>query len=143
MLSIGLLGLASLQAWGLRATGNATYRSQATLLAQDMIERIRGNLPGVTEGAYRFTAIDCDVLVNRCMGVGVCTPDQVATADYFGVMCGAGADGGVRGGLPNGSMTVECNPGALCTINLTWRELADQGSDGEARESSLRLDFKP
>ena len=43
ILSIGLLGLASLQASGLRYSGNSALRTQALILTQDMIERIRAN----------------------------------------------------------------------------------------------------
>ena len=43
VLSVGLLGLASLQTRGLAAGHNAYLRSQAVLLARDMAERIRAN----------------------------------------------------------------------------------------------------
>lgn len=43
VLAIGLLGLASLQVWGLTGNHNAYLRTQATMLAQDITERIRAN----------------------------------------------------------------------------------------------------
>jgi type IV pilus assembly protein PilV len=45
VLSIGLLGLAGLQASGLRAGQSSIHRSQAAQLAYDIVERIRVNVP--------------------------------------------------------------------------------------------------
>jgi type IV pilus assembly protein PilV len=46
VLSIGLLGLAGLQANSLRTSQSALYRSQAAAYAEDMAERMRANLGG-------------------------------------------------------------------------------------------------
>ncbi|HPE00801.1 MAG: hypothetical protein RLZ55_1007 [Actinomycetota bacterium] len=46
VLSIGLLGLAGLQANSLRTSQSALYRSQAATFAEDMAERMRANLGG-------------------------------------------------------------------------------------------------
>lgn len=46
VLSIGLLGLAGLQATSLRTSQSALYRSQAATFAEDMAERMRANLGG-------------------------------------------------------------------------------------------------
>jgi len=43
VLAIGLLGLAALQAQGLRFNGEAFVRTQATVLAGDLIDRIRAD----------------------------------------------------------------------------------------------------
>jgi len=47
VLSIGLLGLASLQTQGLRGTHEALLRTQATTLAVDMMERLQADKLGV------------------------------------------------------------------------------------------------
>lgn len=52
VLSFGLLGLAGLQADGLRSNNDAYMKSQATLLAYDMMDRMRANLQGVENGLY-------------------------------------------------------------------------------------------
>lgn len=147
LLSIGLLGLASLQAWGLRATGNATYRSQATMLANEMIERVRANQTGA--GQYNFTSGSCNA-VQRCFGPSVeCSSEQMAAADFFAVTCGNGlGDGaGMDDALPGGTMNVSCGgAGASCSVTVGWRELADadpNNTNGAARDSALRLVFVP
>jgi type IV pilus assembly protein PilV len=44
IISLGLLGMAGLQASSLRGSQGAAYRSQAAQFAADMAERMRGNL---------------------------------------------------------------------------------------------------
>lgn len=50
--SIGLIGLASLQTIALRNNNESYMRSQATLLTQDIADRMRANLAGVSDGSY-------------------------------------------------------------------------------------------
>jgi len=52
VLAFGLLGLAGLQADGLRNNTSAYLRSQATLMAYDMMDRMRANMLGVESGDY-------------------------------------------------------------------------------------------
>jgi len=66
VLSIGLLGLAGLQASGLRVGQSSIHRSQAAQLAYDMVERIRANLRNAEdyEIALGDTAPSCDSVPN-------------------------------------------------------------------------------
>ena len=50
VLSIGLLGIASLQLSSLRWNHSARFRSQATLLAYDIVDRMRANQVSATAG---------------------------------------------------------------------------------------------
>ena len=52
VLSVGLLGLAGLQAASLKANAGAYERSQASVLAQDMLDRMQSNFVGVQTGRY-------------------------------------------------------------------------------------------
>jgi type IV pilus assembly protein PilV len=52
VLAFGLLGLAGLQADGLRNNTSAYMRSQATLMAYDMLDRMRANMQAVESGDY-------------------------------------------------------------------------------------------
>jgi len=54
VLSIGLLGLAGLQAAGLRNNQSAYLRSQATILAYDVADRMRANHVAADAGAYNI-----------------------------------------------------------------------------------------
>lgn len=48
VLSIGLLGLAGLQASGMRVGQSSIHRSQAAQLAYDMVDRLRVNFPNAS-----------------------------------------------------------------------------------------------
>jgi type IV pilus assembly protein PilV len=52
VLSIGLLGLAMLQLESLKHNTDAYYRTQATLLAYDIIDRMRANANAARNGSY-------------------------------------------------------------------------------------------
>jgi len=67
LLSIGLLGLAGLQASGMRVGQSSVQRSQAAQLAHDMIERMRANAVNAT--AYRIALGDG---APDCSGVATC-----------------------------------------------------------------------
>ncbi len=76
VLAIGLLGLAGIQAIGLRNNQSAYHRSQATQLAYDMADRMRVNRVALTNGNYdngATSANDCEA--------NSCTPAQMAGYD--------------------------------------------------------------
>lgn len=52
VLSIGLLGLAALQLQSLKHNTDAYFRTQATMLAYDIIDRMRANVDGAMAGYY-------------------------------------------------------------------------------------------
>ncbi len=52
VLSIGLLGVAALQLTSLRSNHSSSLRSQATLLAYDIVDRMRANQTAATAGSY-------------------------------------------------------------------------------------------
>lgn len=60
VLSIGLLGLAGLQATGLQANHSAYLRTQAAFLAYDILDIMRANREGARSGDYN-TAMDVNL----------------------------------------------------------------------------------
>jgi type IV pilus assembly protein PilV len=63
VLSVGLLGLAALQASALKLAHQADIRSQATFLAYEMADRMRANREEALADAYAlpdFAAVECD-----------------------------------------------------------------------------------
>ncbi|MFL0810775.1 MAG: type IV pilus modification protein PilV [Agarilytica sp.] len=76
-LSIGLLGLATMQAKTLQLNQSAYQRTQATMLAKDVIDRIRANGSNVgdyvTDYSYSGSAIDCSS--------SSCNSNQMALSD--------------------------------------------------------------
>jgi len=159
VVSIGLLGLAGLQISGLRANVSSEARSKATLLASDIIERMRANPLGVAANNYSALAVsklangNCSVPTparicsntNTTAAVN-CTASQMATFDEWVWGCGltpaAGAQrGGVINLLPNGSASVTCNdngtvpgdpcsPGSTHTVTISWDENSPNATTG-------------
>ena len=76
VLSIGLLGLSGMQATGLRSNHSAFLRSQATVVTNDILDRMRANRDSAVAGDY-------DVLYGvtpataSCSGTG-CSATDVA-----------------------------------------------------------------
>lgn len=113
VISVGMIGIASLYGQGLRASSTALFRTQAVNLASDMADRIRMNRQGGV--AYGGAAAN-----NNCTvaGAATCTPAQMAAHDLF--------EWNTRIGqiLPTGSGTVTVigtNPPTY-RINIEWTE---------------------
>lgn len=80
VLSIGLIGLAGLQLIGVQNGRDAYNRTQAVMLAYDIIDRMRANLQGVTDGNYHLQS---GTKQDACRTAGGCTTLQMAQDDVF------------------------------------------------------------
>ena len=116
VLSIGLLGIAALQAHGMGTGRSAQYLGRAVYLTRDMTERIRSNPLGLD--AYAGSGAD-----NGCSsagGVGTdCTPGEMAAHDLFLW------EEDVRSGLPNGEARIEVNSAVVppnYRLSVGWDE---------------------
>lgn len=80
IMALGLLGMANLQANGVRQNGSSLLRTLAAQQAYDMADRIRANPAGVTLGSYNNlsgTGTNPDCQANTC------TPAQLANYDKY------------------------------------------------------------
>ena len=85
VLSVGLLSLAGLQVIGLR-TGHSSYlRTQATIQSYDIIDRMRANEFGVTNGDYNQpTQVgSAGTEDTNCEAVNGCSTASMAAHDLF------------------------------------------------------------
>ncbi len=113
ILSVGLLGLAAMQAGTLKMNHGAYQRTQATLLAYDMLDRMRANRTAALAGFY-----DLD------MGDDAPTPGDLATTDveewlndYVSVL------------LTDGDGEISCDAVTnVCTVEVQWDEARMGGS---------------
>jgi type IV pilus assembly protein PilV len=80
VLSIGLVGVAGLQAVSLKNNQSAFMRSQASALAYDLADRMRANVPGANAGMYDPTA---KAATASCKTATGCTTQQMAQNDLF------------------------------------------------------------
>lgn len=132
VLSVGLLGLAALQATGLRYNHSAYLRSQAVVQVYDMADRMRANLPGVQAGAYsNLSGIPTSYTSGSINCVGNSSSNNCVAADMAQFDLGQWntANGGL---LPGGAGKVgiaagggaDCaNANAVCTITVSWNEI--------------------
>ncbi len=82
VLSIGVLGLGVLQLTAMQNTQGGYLRSQATILAYDIIDSMRADIPAVTNGDYRITFGAATPAAVDCYGLAAnCTTGQIATSD--------------------------------------------------------------
>jgi type IV pilus assembly protein PilV len=80
ILSGGMLGMASVQTVSLRNNQTAYYRTQATSLSLDMVERMRANIRAVETGDYDDIAGGATA---SCFTVAGCTSTQMANQDIL------------------------------------------------------------
>ncbi len=132
VLSVGLLGLASLQAQALRYNHNAYLRSVATQQAYDIADRVRANAVGLQNGAY--DSITSDPGDPGCISSG-CTPGQVAQFDAYEWYTTLATL------LPGGTGSVTgAGPNSLFTVSVSWNEIETETG---ARTVTLVTDFRP
>jgi type IV pilus assembly protein PilV len=129
ILAIGLLGLAGLQARGMKENHNAYLRAQATLMAQDMADRMRANAAGVVAGNYNSPT---STEVAACLTSSGCTSAQMATNDFYEWTNKATGRMSVAD-LPNGK-------GAVC-IDSTPNDgtFASQACDGTGNAYVVKI----
>jgi type IV pilus assembly protein PilV len=136
ILSVGLLGIAGLQATSKRTSYEALQRTTATMLARDISERMRTNPDQLASynGTVDTTTItppsDClyDAVSNSTPD---CTPAQLATYDLYEwqqAILGASEKqtGSNTGGLvlPTGCITVATGcTSCEVTVAIAWRGL--------------------
>lgn len=121
VLSLGMLGIASLYTQALGAGRATQYRSQATNLMADIADRIRVNRLG--QAAYAGAAAD-----NGCDGAADCTPAEMAAHDLFLW------NQQVESLLPSGEWNIDLDPSTLpptYTIQLSWEEVGEGRIEAE------------
>ena len=166
ILSIGLLGMAGIQIKGLRGTTSSTLRSEATIMANDIAERIHANTGGVfVQNAAQNTHysdvdttvnIDCNNPPTLCTAspnnaqVQACASsggaNSMAASDIFEFACGLSGNGGVNKLLPSGSATITCNTagcpfGSELTVNINWAEV--DPTNGNPVNQTVTMVFVP
>lgn len=131
VLAIGLLGLAALQNMGLRLNSQSYERTQATILIDDMIDRMRANPAGVKAGNYNAlvptltstppaAAQNCEATV--CSSAGA-----VASYDVNRWITAIAGTGTQRAALAGGTGRITAAaPGptgaVLFNISVGWQE---------------------
>ena len=117
ILAIGVLGLTALQSTGLQNNRTAYMRTQATVLAYDIIDRMRANSAQANTGSYI-------VALGAASGTACtasCTPAQIATTDLIDWK------GDLALQLPQGDGVITALAGTTngYTVQVQWANLQD------------------
>lgn len=81
VLSVGLLGLAGLQTFGMKYNQQSYQRTQAIYQAYDIIDRIRANPAGKTAGNYDTVAAGSIPTITTDCTTALCSTAALATYD--------------------------------------------------------------
>lgn len=105
IMAVGLLGLAALQSRSLQYNHAAALRSQANVLASDIIDRMRINQVVALAGGY-------DTAYGQAQSTGS-TLVAKDLSEWKTLLANA---------LPSGDGAVTCATNTTCTISIRWRE---------------------
>jgi type IV pilus assembly protein PilV len=117
LLSVALLGTAKLTSASLKSTNTSYYRSQATMLADDIMDRMRANIAEARDQQYE---VDFGPVIAAASGT-VANYDCTEWTDL------------VAATLPAGRSTVDVDPNGVATIVIEW----DNGDNSFTTTSRL------
>ena len=150
VLTLGILGMAGLQGYSITGSYNAHLRTQATALAQDIIDRMRVNRLQAVSDAYDTSFAAAPDSGSNCFGLSAtCSPELLANFDVREWKCNLGryeSDSVCNSfvsqiNLPqgDGEITTEpddARPGqVLVTVTVRWSEV--DGAVGDTHQVIL------
>lgn len=134
VLSIGFLAAAQMQVQGLRYNQSAYFESQAYFMMSNMIERMRANPDGVSDGNYTNKTTTASATNPNCI-TKACTPAEQAEQDLYAWSAnlynleGSGHFIPALGSSDSTAASASITPGASGSfiITINWSEL--EGND--------------
>ena len=123
VLSIGLIGVASLQLNALQANQSSFHRSQAVNLTYDIMDRLRAN-HAVATGGNNYVTNGFTAIGNCNMNFQNVANNSVAVNDINGWT------NALRCNLPQGHGSIIRGPNNLYTITVQWSNV-HFGDDGD------------
>ena len=126
VIAAALLGTAALQAYALKVSQGGQFRTQAVILAADLVERVAANTSAAAAGNYEATlpltssATDCSA--------SACTAQQMARYDL------ARFQERMQAALPDAAATVtRTGTGPwIYTVQITWKERSFKRKDSSS-----------
>lgn len=115
ILSVGLLGIAALQLVSLKTNHGAYQRSQATILAYDMMDRLRANRVIAMAEGYDIA-------------MAAATPAAPANSPIQIIDLNDWLSNYVSVLLPAGDGSIDCTTAGLCIIIVQWDESRGGGN---------------
>ncbi len=140
VMAVGLLGLANLQFRSLRANQDAYHTSQAAFLAEEILERMRGNPDQALAGRYDLAYGAAGPAPVNCTGSSqTCSPDQLRAYDLSDWITS------VAQRLPSGAAAISTTPGpganARVAIRIRWENRLQWAGSTIGEESTTEFRF--
>lgn len=133
VLAVGLLGMASLMMTSLQSSQSAYLRSQASLLAQDLVERMRANRDqAVKHDNYELAASASATTNPGCSSSG-CSPSAQAQQDLHDWRAA------LEAGIPGATASVDRANNNEYTITIAWEENASEDADNDPDTPRTRV----
>lgn len=132
ILAIGLLGLAGLLFEGMRNNQGAYLRTQASILAYDMADRMRANADQAVNYPD-FTTLGASTALPACASANTgCTPSDQVTLDLAEWTRQIQSVGTGMTMVPGGVGTIAFDAASnVFTITVQWQEASRAGDAGE------------
>ncbi|HEY1090177.1 type IV pilus modification protein PilV [Hydrogenophaga sp. YM1] len=127
VLSLGLLGMAGLQANALKANQSSYGRSQAVMLSYYMLDVLRADRVGAIALNYNMPS--------------TCSPDAVATADLSGNSRKHWLQSmrNTLGDTDDTCGAISCDAAGVCTVTIVWDDSRAGGLGNQTFTTSSRL----
>lgn len=143
---VGLLGISGLQLQGMKVVTESAARTQAALLAQGQIDRMRVNVAGAD--SYEDTSCDSQGCVKD--GAGITLPSTCSTAICnFAEIAAMDLDHwnqalvDAKSLLSSAAAAISKDANDVWTIRLFWNDARIYGEDAVNRYSAANLDCDP
>lgn len=137
ILAIGLLGLAGMQAIGLKNNSSAYQRSQATQMAYDIADRMRANIAAIGNYRTSVTAPSTATIKTGCTTTAGCSATDMAENDLYEwnlALTNSTAT------LPMVDATITA-ASEIYTISITWDD--DRSGILDANDPDFTMSFLP
>jgi|688.fasta_scaffold306027_1 type IV pilus assembly protein PilV len=116
VLSLGLLGVAAMQAAALRNNHSAAERSMGAMLSHSIIESMRSNRAAALSGAYNLALPESGCVITS--GGSLAQNDLRA---WLQAMVLRDTEAGVRGVMSSSACGgISCSNAGLCQIRIRW-----------------------
>lgn len=125
ILATGILGMMALQTTSLQTNQSSYYRTQAIILAYDIIDRMKANPNAMSQALYNGFDSDSPPSEPSCMTTG-CNASDRASLDMAQWAENFDDDTGL---LPEGQGTITLETDATYTITVSWQETDWDDSD--------------
>ena len=145
ILTIGLLGMAGLQGYSISGSYNAHLRTQATALAQDIIDRMRANqIEASTNNAYQTDFGNAPPTGANCIGLTAdCDTTDLAEYDLREWKCSLGrytqnaicAPFNLQSTLPQGDGRIVTQADGQIQVTVQWSDT--EGDAGDVHQVML------